>query len=59
MNARRRENLFGVSFSKESPDSPKKVDAYAALMLAHKAASDLAARGKEVKPITAKRVWAF
>lgn len=59
MNARRRENVHGISFSKESPDSPKKVDAYAALMLAYKAASDLPARGREVKVTTGGRVWAF
>ena len=34
LNARRRENKFGVSFGKETKDSPKKVDAYAALVLA-------------------------
>ncbi|WP_159795666.1 terminase [Puerhibacterium puerhi] len=59
MNARRRTNDWGVSFSKESPDSPKKVDAYAALMLAHKAASDIAARGKEAKRERTGRMWAF
>jgi len=59
MNARRRTNIHGISFGKESPDSPKKVDAYAALMLAYKAAHDLAARGKEVKPVYQNRVWAF
>lgn len=44
MNARRRENKFGVSFSKESRESPKKVDAYAALMLAHEALHHLRTR---------------
>jgi hypothetical protein len=28
-------------------------------MLAYKAAHDLAARGKEVKPVYQNRVWAF
>lgn len=46
MNARRRENVYGVSFSKESPESPKKVDAYAALMIAHEALTDYRQRGK-------------
>lgn len=59
LNARRRENIHGISFGKESPDSPKKVDAYAALMLAYKAATDLAARGREVKQTTGGRVWAW
>jgi phage terminase large subunit-like protein len=52
MNARRRENVHGVSFSKESPESPKKVDAYAALMLAHEALTDYRTRGKKEKPRT-------
>ena len=47
MNARRRENVYGVSFSKESPESPKKVDAYAALMIAHEALTDYRTRGKK------------
>lgn len=37
--ARRRTTNYGVSFGKESSESPGKVDAYAALMLAHEAAS--------------------
>lgn len=49
MNARRRENVYGVSFSKESPESPKKVDAYAALMIAHEALNDYRQRGKREK----------
>lgn len=47
LNARRRENRFGVSFGKESPDSPKKVDAYAALLLAVMAWNDLKQRMPE------------
>ena len=47
MNARRRENVHGVSFSKESPESPRKVDAYAALMVAHEALTDYRTRGKK------------
>lgn len=39
-NARRRTNRYGLSFGKESRDSPKKVDLYAALMLAHEAVMD-------------------
>jgi len=49
MNARRRENVYGVSFSKESPESPKKVDAYAALMIAHEALTDYRTKGKKEK----------
>lgn len=49
MNARRRENVYGVSFSKETRESPKKVDAYAALMIAHEALTDYRTRGKKEK----------
>ncbi len=56
LNARRRENNFGVSFGKESRESPKKVDAYAALMLAHEAYHDFrTGRAKtEKKPRTGR-----
>lgn len=52
MNARRRTNNYGVSFGKESRESPRKVDAYAALMLAHEALHDLRTRGKQTKQRT-------
>ena len=49
LNAQRRDNKYGVSFDKESRDSPRKVDAYAALMLAHEAAVQYRIVGKERK----------
>ncbi|MEU6056975.1 terminase [Streptomyces sp. NPDC047097] len=49
LNARRRTNAYGVSFGKESRESPRKIDIYAALMLAHEALYDLRARGKKVR----------
>jgi hypothetical protein len=54
LNARRRVNNYGVSFGKESKDSPKKVDAYAALMLAHECLVEFRARGKKVKKRTGR-----
>ncbi|MEU8621411.1 terminase [Streptomyces sp. NPDC048623] len=54
LNARRRTNNYGISFGKESRESPRKVDAYAALMLAHEALYDLRARGKKVRPRTGR-----
>jgi len=54
MNARRRENVHGVSFSKESPESPKKVDAYAALMIAHEALTDYRTKGKKERVRTGR-----
>ncbi|MEU9044112.1 terminase [Kitasatospora sp. NPDC048343] len=49
LNAVRRTNNYGLSFGKESKDSPRKVDLYAALMLAHECLVDLRARGKKVR----------
>lgn len=49
-NARRRPNRFGVSFGKESRESPKKVDGFAAMQLA-----DMARRALLASPDWAKR----
>lgn len=57
LNARRRTNNFGVGFGKESRESPRKVDIYAALMLAHEALHDLRTRGKKVKKMTRRGVF--
>ncbi|MGW1040032.1 terminase [Streptomyces sp. NPDC002547] len=54
LNARRRTNNYGISFGKESKDSPRKIDAYAALMLAHEALYELRARGKKVRERTGR-----
>jgi len=56
LNAKRRENIFGVYFGKASPDSPRRVDAYAALMLAHEALTDYRTSGKKQTTGTG-RVW--
>lgn len=57
LNARRRTNNYGVSFGKESRESPRKVDCYAALMLAHEALVDLRAGGKKKQTRKPGRVW--
>ncbi len=49
LNTRRRTNVYGLSFGKESKDSPKKIDAYAALLLAHECLHDFLTRGKPAK----------
>jgi phage terminase large subunit-like protein len=49
-NARRRPNRFGVSFGKESRESPKKVDGFAAMQLA-----DMARRALLASPEWTKR----
>jgi hypothetical protein len=46
LNARRRPNRWGVGFGKESRESPQKVDALAALMLARMARTRLLESGK-------------
>jgi len=57
LNARRRTNNHGVGFGKESRESPRKVDIYAALMLAHEALHDLRTRGKKVKVLSRRGVF--
>ncbi|WP_198553632.1 MULTISPECIES: hypothetical protein [Microbacterium] len=49
LNGRRRINRWGISFGKESRESPKKVDALAALMLARMARTRLLADGAYAK----------
>ena len=56
-NARRRENVHGISFGKESKDSPRKVDLYAALLLAHECLYDLRTRGKKPQETGSVRSW--
>lgn len=51
LNARRRESVYGLSFGKESKHSTDKVDAYAALMLAHECLYDYRLRGTETPDI--------
>lgn len=51
LNVVRRENNYGVSFGKESKESKRKVDLYAAMLLAWEALHDLRTRAKpEAKP---------
>lgn len=49
LNARRRPNRWGVSFGKETRESPKKVDALAAYVLARMARSRVLAEGALTK----------
>lgn len=58
LNAVRRENVWGVYFGKESKDSPRKVDAYAALLLAYKALTDFRLKAKpSEKPRSSRGFW--
>lgn len=45
LNARRRPNRWGISFGKESRESPLKVDGFAAMQLADMARTDLIEKG--------------
>lgn len=56
LNARRRPNRWGISFGKERRDSPRKVDAFAALQLADMARSDLLAATSKKRQRTGN-VW--
>lgn len=47
LNVYRRVNNYGVSFGKQSRESPRKVDLYAAMMLSFEAAHDFRTRGKK------------
>ena len=58
LNARRHETTQGLSFRKESKDSPKKVDGYAALVAAYSALDAYRQRGKHDKP-RANQAWFF
>lgn len=49
LNARRRPNRWGMSFGKETKDSPNKVDGYAAMLLAEMARHDLMEHGYRPK----------
>lgn len=57
LNARRRPNRWGVSFGKEHRESPRKVDALAAAILARLARAELLAGPTE--PERSGEVWAF
>lgn len=56
LNARRRPNKWGISFGKERRDSPRKVDAFAALQLADMARADLLAATSKKRQRTGN-VW--
>jgi hypothetical protein len=56
LNARRRPNRWGVSFGKERRDSPRKVDAFAALQLADMARADVVNSTSKTRQRTG-RVW--
>ena len=56
LNVRRHNTNIGVSFRKESRDSPKKIDAYAATLLAYMAALDVAEKGKIPQPKKSRRL---
>jgi phage terminase large subunit-like protein len=58
LNARRRPNQYGLSFGKDGRESKRKVDGYAALMLAYLAYWKLMESGKRVGPVD-RRVVVF
>lgn len=54
LNARRRTNNYGLSFGKEGRESSRKVDAYAALLLAYEALHELRTKSVVKKQRTAQ-----
>lgn len=58
LNARYRANRWGVSFGKEHRESPRKVDALAAAVLARMARADVLAAGPDKGPRSGQ-VWAM
>ena len=59
LNTKRRRNQYGLTFGKEHAESPRKVDAYAATLLAFIAMTDLAESGKKAKPVYTRRLHQF
>ena len=59
LNARRRPNQYGLSFGKESRESGRKVDAYAATLLADLARHRVIESGKRRKPERTGKVFFF
>lgn len=56
LNARRRPNRYGISFGKESRESPNKVDGWAAAQLADMARHDLIEKGWKARSGASGRV---
>lgn len=62
MNARRRVGKAGVQIAKENPESPRKIDAAVAAVLAFEARHDALAKGvhlQDREPARSKRVYRF
>jgi hypothetical protein len=59
LNARRRPNRWGVSFGKETRESPKKVDALASLVLARMARTAYLASGASKRRKAPGRLYGF
>ena len=57
LNTYRHTNNHGLSFRKESRESKRKVDLYAAWMLAHEALNDYRLRAKKQPPPRTGKVW--
>ena len=59
LNTKRRRNQYGLIFGKEHAESSRKVDAYAATLLAFIAMNDLIESGKKAKPEYTRRLVMF
>ena len=59
LNTKRRRNQYGLTFGKEHAESARKVDGYAATLLAFIAMTDLAESGKKAKPVYSRKLYQF
>jgi hypothetical protein len=59
LNARRRATRSGIQISKDHPDSPRKIDAAVAAILAFEARADAVATGVTTQPKKSKRLVRF
>ena len=59
LNTKRRRNQYGLTFGKEHADSTRKVDMWAATLLAFIAMNDLAESGKKAKPVYNRTLYQF
>lgn len=59
LNAKRHENQYGLTFRKESRESPHKVDGYAATLLCYIALTALVESGKRIRPQYSSRLYQF
>jgi hypothetical protein len=59
LNTKRRTNTYGLWFGKESSESPRKIDGFAAGFLAYMALTTLAESGKQPPKEFSRKLYTF